>query len=115
MSAQGDLFARFGEVWVTGNVDVVDALLPADIVYHLPPFPDMDREALKQFIAGFHQAFPDFELTIHEEIVDGAASAHRWSCRGTFRGESPLLPAAPTGQGTEATGTTSLTGTTAAP
>jgi hypothetical protein len=26
---------------VTDNVEVVDALLPADIVYHLPPFPDM--------------------------------------------------------------------------
>jgi len=105
MSAQGDLFARFGEVWVTGKVDAVDELLPADIAYHLPPFSDMDREAVKQFIARFHQAFPDFGLTIHEEILDGDRTAHRWTCRGTFTGESPLLPSAPTGRGTEATGT----------
>jgi hypothetical protein len=105
MSAQGDLFARFGEVWMTGKVDVLDELLPADIAYHLPPFPDMNREAVKQFIVGFHQAFPDFQLTIHEEIIDGNASAHRWSCRGTFSGASPVIPGEPTGQGTEATGT----------
>jgi SnoaL-like polyketide cyclase len=105
MSDKGDLFRRFGEIWETGKVDVLDKLLPADIAYHLPPFPDMDREALKQFILGFHQAFPDFELTIQEEIVEREASAHRWSCRGTFSGESPLLPSAPTGRQTEATGT----------
>src|SRR3954451_7183550 len=92
MSAKGDLFAQFGETWTTGKVDVLDDLLPADIAYHLPPFPDMDREAIKQFIVGFHQAFPDFQLTIHEEIVDGNASAPRWSCRGTFSGASSVIP-----------------------
>jgi SnoaL-like polyketide cyclase len=105
MSTQKDLFARFGEIWMTGKVELLDELFPADISYHLPPFPDMDRETLKQFITGFHQAFPDFSLTIHEAIVDGDASAHRWSCRGTFSGESPILPAAPTGRATDASGT----------
>ena len=104
MSAQGDLFTRFGDVWVTGEVDVLDELFPGDIAYHLPPFPDMDKEGLKQFIAAFHQAFPDFDLTIDEEVLDGETSVHRWSCRATFSGESTLLPAAPTGQSTDATG-----------
>jgi predicted ester cyclase len=64
----------------------------------------MDREALKGFIAGFHQGFPDFALTVHEHIVDGDASAHRWSCQATYSGETPLLPVPPTGHATEATG-----------
>lgn len=97
-------FSRFGEAWVTVKTDVVDELLPADVLYHLPPFPDMDREALKGFIALFHQAFPDFTLTIDEELLDGDSTAHRWHCRATYTGESALLPVPPTGAATEAGG-----------
>lgn len=97
-------FSRFGEVWVTGKTDVVDELMPADVAYHLPPFPDMDRDALKGFIGAFHQAFPDFTLSIDEQVVDGDTSAHRWNCRATYTGESPLLPVPPTGTATEASG-----------
>ena len=97
-------FTRFGEAWVTGKVDVVDELMPADVAYHLPPFPDMDRDALKGFIATFHQAFPDFTLSVDEQLVDGDTSAYRWNVRATYTGESPLLPVPPTGQPTEATG-----------
>lgn len=97
-------FSRFGGVWVTGKVDVVDELMPADVAYHLPPFPDMERDALKGFIEAFRQAFPDFMLSVDEHVVDGDTSAHRWNCRGTYTGESPLLPGPPTGTATEATG-----------
>jgi len=95
---------RFGQVWVTGKTHEVDNLLPRDVVYHLPPFPDMDREALKGFIAQFHQAFPDFTLSIDENIVEGDSSGHRWSCRATYSGESAILPTPPTGKPTQATG-----------
>ena len=90
-TAAADFMTRFGQVWVTGKTDEVDELMPADVVYHLPPFPDMDREALKGFITGFHQAFPDFTLTIDENISDNDVSAHRWTCQATYAGESPLL------------------------
>lgn len=100
-----DHFTRFGEVWVTGKVDVVDDLLPADVAYHLPPFPDMDRDALKGFITAFHQAFPDFTLTVDENVTEGDTSTHRWHCRATYTGDSPLLPVPPTGTATDATGT----------
>jgi len=101
---QVKVFERFGDVWVTGEVDVVDELMSAHTTYHLPPFPDMDREALKQFIAGFHQAFPDFALTIEDDLVSDDRSVHRWSCSGTFSGDSPILPVGATGQATHATG-----------
>ena len=104
MTDVAEFFTRFGETWVTGKVDVVDELMPADVAYHLPPFPDMDREALKGFIAGFHQAFPDFTITIDENISDKDVSAHRWTCQATYTGESPLLPPPPTGKPTQATG-----------
>lgn len=104
MSSQTGFFTRFGDVWCTGKVDVVDELFPADVAYHLPPFPDMDREGLKQLITGFHQAFPDFSLTVHEEMRDGDTTTARWSCTATFTGVSPLLPLAPTGLATEGSG-----------
>ncbi len=100
-----DHFARFGEVWVTGKVDTVDDLLPGEVAYHLPPFPDMDRDGLKEFIAAFHQAFPDFALTVDETVTEGDTSTHLWHCRATYTGDSPLLPVPPTGTATEATGT----------
>lgn len=100
----GSFFTQFGQVWVTGKVDTVDELMPAEGVYHLPPFPDMNRDELKGFITAFHQAFPDFTLAVDEHIVDGEASAHRWSCRATYTGESSLLPVPPTGTQTQATG-----------
>jgi predicted ester cyclase len=65
---------------------------------------DLDRETLKGFIAAFHQAFPDFTITIDESLSDNDVSAHRWTCRGTYTGESPLLPTPPTGKPAQATG-----------
>jgi predicted ester cyclase len=99
-----NFFSRFGEAWVTGKVETVDDLMPADVLYHLPPFPDMDRDALKGFMTAFHQAFPDFTLSVDEQAVDRDTSAHRWNCRATYTGESALLPVPPTGMATEATG-----------
>jgi predicted ester cyclase len=97
-------FSRFGDIWQTGKVEIIDDLFPSDVNYHLAPFPDMDRDGLKQFIAGFHQAFPDFALTIHEETTDGDTTTTRWSCTGTFTAASPLGPVAPTGRKTDASG-----------
>ncbi|MCE3551734.1 ester cyclase [Pseudonocardia sp. RS11V-5] len=104
MSSQTDFFSRFGDVWRTGKVDVLDELLPADVAYHMPPFEDMDRAGLKQVVTAFRQAFPDFALTVHEESHDGDTTAARWSCTATFTGASPLLPLAPTGLATAASG-----------
>jgi steroid delta-isomerase-like uncharacterized protein len=105
MSPQAGFFTRFGDTWQTGKVEIVDELFPADLDYHLAPFPDLDRDGLKQFITAFHQAFPDFLLTVHEETTSGDTTTARWSCAATFTGQSPLLPVAPTGRRTEASGT----------
>ena len=89
---------RLGEVWSTGNVARLDEICTANVVYHISPFPDMNLEALKQFITAFHMAFPDFQLTFDEDIVAGNTTAHRWTCRATYTGQSPLLPVPPTGK-----------------
>ena len=33
MTDVAEFFTRFGETWVTGKVDVVDELMPADVAY----------------------------------------------------------------------------------
>jgi predicted ester cyclase len=104
MPDQAKFMRQIGEPWATGDVDVVDDLVPADIAYHLAGFPDMDRAALKQFMAAFHQSFPNFSLTIEEDLVDGDRSVHRWTCSATFTGEGGLVPVPPTCQATTASG-----------
>jgi predicted ester cyclase len=105
MSEQAKLMRKLAEPWENGHVDDVDDLLPPHVVYHLAGFPDMDRDALKQFMAGFHRSFPEFSITVEEDLVDGDRSAHRWSGTGTFSGQGGVIPAEPTGQHTQATGT----------
>jgi len=91
--------------WTTDNADLLDEAYASDIIYHMPPFPDLvGTAAQKQFIAGFRAAFPDFQVTIDEDIVEGNRSTHRWHCQGTYSGQSPMLPVPPTGRQTVATG-----------
>jgi hypothetical protein len=95
---------QFGKVWETGRLEVMDEIFDPEITYHMPPFPDMDLESLKGFISAFCTSFPEFQLTTHEEIIEGYASVHRWSCIGKYTGESPIIPVAPTGKSTTASG-----------
>lgn len=91
--------------WNTGNVDLVDAAFAPDSVYHVPPFPDLiGREAQKQFITAFLSGFPDFSVTFDEDIVMGATSAHRWHAKGTYTGDTPMLPGPPSGKHATAEG-----------
>ena len=56
------------------------------------------------------RAFPDYRLTIEEQIAEGDKVATVWSGSGTHRGEweSPAGPIAPTGRQVTWTGTTTL-------
>jgi len=60
---------QFGKVWETGQLEVMDDIFAPNVNYHLPPFPDMNLEFLKGFIAGFCKSFPDFQLKTEEEII----------------------------------------------
>ncbi len=91
--------------WSNGDVSVVDPICDPNVVFHVFPFGDMDLEAQKQFMIAFNQAFPDFTADIMEEFSDGNVSIHRWTCSGTFTGQSPMMPVGPTGKKTFANGT----------
>ncbi|OLC31521.1 MAG: hypothetical protein AUH31_02470 [Armatimonadetes bacterium 13_1_40CM_64_14] len=79
---------RLVEALNTGNLPVIDEVFAAGYVDRNPfPGTTPDREGLKQGLAKFRAAFPDYRYTIEDEITAGDKLVHRLSARGTQKGE----------------------------
>ena len=97
----------FEEIWNQGKLDVVDELVTSDYLLHDPSMPEDMRgpEGFKQFVTMYRTAFPDFHVTIEDQIAEGDKVVTRWTCTGTHQGE--LMGIAPTGvRGTGVSGVT---------
>ncbi len=106
MAVDSDAFWRdVGAAWMTGEVAGLEKHLAPDIRYHMPPVGDFDRAGIVEFIGGFRKAFPDFRVTLDDTIADGDRVVWLWPCDATFSGESPVVPVAPTGKPSAASGT----------
>ena len=93
------------EVWSTGNVDALDEIADPDIIYHLPPGPDIiGLTAYKRHAADLRKAFSSFEFTFHEHIMEGDTDAVRYTLRGAHTGPLPGMPVPPTGKHVTMTG-----------
>jgi steroid delta-isomerase-like uncharacterized protein len=79
-----------------GNLDVIDEDTTEDFVNHDPVTGDQDREASKQSIAAYREAFPDIHIAIEEIFDAGDRVITRWSGQGTF--ENEFMGLKPTGQ-----------------
>lgn len=83
----------FEEVWNRKNVSVIDELVALDYVHHDVLSRDATGiDGYKQFVANYLSAFPDIQMTIHEDIVVGDTTVTRWTARGTHHGDLPGLP-----------------------
>jgi predicted ester cyclase len=83
-------------VWAKGNVAAVDEFMAADYVEHtVPPGSPPGRDILKQYVAMYHNAFPDVRGILHDIFAQGDRVAYRWSATGTHLGEWAGIP--PTG------------------
>jgi steroid delta-isomerase-like uncharacterized protein len=86
------------EVWSTGEVDRLDALVAVDVVHHDP----YDRHAagglagMKQAVAAYRRAFPDARFTVEDQVAEGDRVVTRWRSRGTHLGS--LMGETPTGR-----------------
>jgi len=89
------------ECWDRGDVDLLTELCAPDYLLHLPGKTTHLPET-QQLILDLHAAFPDFKLTIDDEILAGEKVIIRWTIRGTHLG--PLFGLAPTGRHIEYTG-----------
>jgi steroid delta-isomerase-like uncharacterized protein len=96
MSAQNKAIVRrvFDEVWVKGNMAVVDELIAPNHVDHraMPGMPP-GREGVKQLVSMYRGAFPDFRATIEDQLAEGDKVVTRWSAQGTHRGALMGIPA----------------------
>jgi serine phosphatase RsbU (regulator of sigma subunit)/predicted ester cyclase len=81
----------FEEVWAKGNVAAVDEFMAADYVEHtehaVPPGARPGRDSVKQRIALYYGAFPDWKVTLYDVFGRGDRVAYRWSASGTHLGE----------------------------
>jgi steroid delta-isomerase-like uncharacterized protein len=75
------------EAFNQGNFEVIDELTADGFVNHDPLAGEQDKEAGKQSIAGYRQAFPDLHCTIEEIFDAGDTVVYRWSANGTFENE----------------------------
>jgi predicted ester cyclase len=92
-------FRRFiHEVVNGGNVAAIDELMPPNFLEHeaLPPGLPQNREGVKQLFILLHQAFPDLEVTVEDEIVQADKVVFRMTWRGSQQGEFFGMP--PTGK-----------------
>ena len=97
------------EAWNQGKIEVLDEILADDFVHRDPTAPERrNRDDYKQWIADSRVAFPDLQLTVDDELVDGEQIATRWTVRGTHQGNlvQPTGTLPPTGRQLEITGIT---------
>jgi steroid delta-isomerase-like uncharacterized protein len=97
------------EAWNQGKIEVVDEIVADDFVLHEPTAPERrNRDDYKQWIAESRMAFPDLQITVDDELVDGQQIVTRWTVRGTHQGNlvQPTGAIPPTGRQIKFTGIT---------
>jgi steroid delta-isomerase-like uncharacterized protein len=108
MSAENKAIARraLEELWGGGSLDVVDELFADDFVGHAGSGmePIRGRDAQKQFVGAFREAFPDESITIEQQVAEGDVVVTRWTAKGTHQGNLMGIPA--TGRETTTSGIT---------
>ena len=85
------------------NPDLIDEVYASDVVWHEPDGEEIHgTEQAKQFISTYKTAFPDFNITIEDQIAEGDKVVTRVTIRGTHRGETEEF-GPPTGRQIEGT------------
>jgi steroid delta-isomerase-like uncharacterized protein len=83
----------FEEGMNRNNPGVYDEVIAADYVNHDFPSPAPGAEGFRQVTAMFQAAFPDFHVTLEDEIADGNKVASRGYFTGTHKGDFMGIPA----------------------
>jgi len=82
-----------------GKLDVVDEVMDASYVYHVPGNEVTGPDGFKLYIAMMRAALPDLEMTIEDMVAEGDMVASRFTIRGTHHGD--FMGVAPTGKKVE--------------
>ena len=80
------------EIWVEGNLDVLDEGYAADVVIHRLQAPDIvGLDDLKKDIEATRSLFSDCRVIVHELIVEGDKRVAQWSWEGTSSGPANVI------------------------
>jgi predicted ester cyclase len=81
------------EAWKKGNFKPLEALENPDVVYHIPPFPDVvGFEGHKQYIQNSVQAVSDLRQEFNYLVGDGNLFAFTYNSSARVAREMPGLP-----------------------
>lgn len=84
---------KYVEVWNTGNLDELDAIMDSNYTYHANNLPDVHGiDGLKKVITSFRTAYPDFKLVLEDELFSENKAAGRWHITGTNTGAGEMPP-----------------------
>jgi steroid delta-isomerase-like uncharacterized protein len=82
------------ELWNQGRTEVAQELFDARFVNHDPMRPDVQtRDQFVEYVIEVRTAFPDFRVTILDEIAEGDRVALRWEVTGRHQKEIMGIPA----------------------
>ena len=75
-------------VWSSGEVETLDELVAPDVIHHDPHDPHAAEglDGLKKSIQATHSRFPDFEITVDDQVAEGNRVATRWRACMTYEG-----------------------------
>lgn len=89
------------EVWNPARPPAVEEFYADDFRNHQSPPHVADRDDLRQYAIDVAAGFPDYTVTILDEISDGDRLVLRYALRGTHTGEFAGMP--PTGRPVDVT------------
>lgn len=86
----------FEQAFNLGNMAVIDEVIAADAVYHLPDEDICGPAGFHQMVTAMRTAFPDFHVTTESVVAEGDIVVVRFTDRGTHQGDGIGVP--PTGK-----------------
>lgn len=92
------------EAVAVANRAVEEFFTPNVVIHNTFPGFAHDAEGTKRWNAAIIEAFPDYHVTVDDQIAEGDKVVTRWTVHGTHKGQFQGI--APTGRHVSITGTT---------
>ena len=86
------LIDKYVELWNSGNVDLLDAVMSTDFVRHAKSTSDDGLKNIKKLITGSRTAFPDLYLVLTDEMFTENRFAAHFSFTATNTGPGQFPP-----------------------
>ena len=83
------------DIWNSGSLSRVDEVLSTTFVRHGPTSLEGDisgRDGFKQLVTMYRTAFPDLQVPVEQQVVEGNVVVTRWTARGTHGGDLRGIP-----------------------